>query len=240
MKVAVYTIALNEAAIAERWANSCADADYRVVADTGSTDQTVERLARAGVTVYRISIRPWRFDLARNAAMALIPADVDVCCTMDMDRYLEPGWRPKLEAAWTAETTALFCWTSYRASAGDPTQLRGWPAKNFHHRWGYHFKRPVHEALVFTGEKEVTSSCNDLVMCCFARKCTKMPCQICAALLQVSAAVLYKHLRSKAGLPRGLPVFTTKRIAVLSRKSRTHSSFTLNLDVLNQDTGELG
>lgn len=161
----MYTIALNEAAYAERWANSAIDADYRIVADTGSTDETVERLMRAGVTVHRIAIKPWRFDLARNAAMALIPADVDVCCTMDMDRWLEPGWRAKLEAAWTPDTTALYCWTSYRASVDNPTELRGWSTKNFHHRWGYHFRRPVHEALVFSGEKEVSRSCNELVMC---------------------------------------------------------------------------
>ena len=76
------------------------------------------------MTVHRIAIRPWRFDDARNAAMALIPADVDVCCTMDMDRCLEPGWRPKLEAAWTPETTALYCRTVYRASVDDPTPLQ--------------------------------------------------------------------------------------------------------------------
>ena len=165
LKVAVYTIALNEAAHAERWANSATDADYRIVADTGSTDDTVERLTKAGVIVHRIAIRPWRFDDARNAAMALIPADVDVCCSMDMDRFLEPGWRPKLEAAWTADTTALYCRTVYRARPDDPAVLKGWPAKNFHHRWGYRFKRPVHEALVFTGQKEVTRDCADLVMC---------------------------------------------------------------------------
>src|SRR5690348_5426988 len=85
MKVAVYTIALNEAAHAERWAASAVEADYRIVADTGSTDGTVERLTRAGVTVHSIRVRPWRFDVARNAAMALLPADVDVCLSMDMD-----------------------------------------------------------------------------------------------------------------------------------------------------------
>lgn len=164
MKVAVYTIALNEAANAERWANSAVEADYRIVADTGSTDGTVERLTKAGVTVHSIAVRPWRFDVARNSAMALIPADVDVCCTMDMDRYLESGWRPKLEAAWTAETTALFCRVSYRLSVDDPTESRGWPAKNFHHRWGYRFRRPVHEALFFTGEKEVDTFEHGIVM----------------------------------------------------------------------------
>jgi len=163
VKIAVYTIALNEAAHAERWAESAADADYRIVADTGSTDDTVERLTRAGVTVHSIAVRPWRFDVARNAAMALIPFDVDVCCTMDMDRFLGPGWRPHLETAWTEGTTALFCRVEYRASVDDPTPLRGWPAKNFHHRWGYRFKRPVHEALCYTGE-EVTRDCADIVV----------------------------------------------------------------------------
>jgi len=163
MKVAVYTIALNEAAHAERWANSAADADYRIVADTGSTDGTVERLEALGVVVHRIAIRPWRFDLARNAAMALIPADVDVCCTMDMDRYLEPGWRPALEAAWTADTTAICNRVAYRAAVGDPTILRGWSAKNFHHRSGYRFRRPVHEAL-FSSGPEVVRDCPEIVM----------------------------------------------------------------------------
>ena len=86
--------------------------------------------------------------------MALIPADVDVCCTMDMDLFLEPGWRPKLEAAWTPETTALYCRMVYRSSVDDPTPLKSWPSKNFPRRWGYRFKRPVHEALFFTGRGE--------------------------------------------------------------------------------------
>lgn len=164
MKIAVYTIALNEAAQVDRWASSAIDADYRIVIDTGSTDDTVERLAKAGVTVHRIAIRPWRFDDARNAAMALIPDDVDVCCTMDMDRWLAPGWRPKLEAAWTPGTTSLFCHTIYRAAVHDPTPLRSWPTRNFHARWGYRFRRPVHEALFYTGAAENNVTCLDIEM----------------------------------------------------------------------------
>ena len=114
--------------------------------------------------MHRIAIRPWRFDDARNAAMALIPADVDVCATMEMDRFLEPGWREKLEAAWIRETTALFCRVVYRSSIDNPSPLMWWPAKNFHSRWGYRFRRPVHELLLFSGEKEVTRSCEDIVM----------------------------------------------------------------------------
>jgi glycosyltransferase involved in cell wall biosynthesis len=165
LKVAVYTIALNEAANAVRWARSAADADYRIVADTGSTDGTRELLIKEGVTVHQLAIRPWRFDDARNASMALIPDDVDICCIMDMDRSLEPGWRPKLEAAWKPATTALYCRVVYRSSIDDPRQLMGWPVKNFHHRWGYRHRRPVHEELVFTGQTEVTTTCDDIVMC---------------------------------------------------------------------------
>lgn len=159
----MYTIALNEAAYAERWANSTTDADYRIVADTGSTDDTVERLARAGVIVHGIAVRPWRFDVARNTALALIPADVDVCFSMDMDEFAEAGWRPKLEAAWTDGTTALYCRKQSRSRVSDPP-TNGFPVKNFHHRWGYQFKRPVHEQLSYTGENEVTRYCADIVI----------------------------------------------------------------------------
>ena len=161
--VAVYTIALNEAAHAERWANSAVDADYRIVADTGSTDDTVELLTRAGVTVHRIAVRPWRFDVARNTAMALIPSDAEVCLSMDMDEFLEPGWRPKLEAAWMPDATALHCRLALRSHIDDPA-AKTWPAKKFHARWGYRFKRAVHEALFFTNGEEVARDCADLLV----------------------------------------------------------------------------
>lgn len=160
----MYTIALNEAAHAKRWADSAADADYRVVADTGSTDETVERLTKAGVTVHQIAVRPWRFDIARNTALALIPTDVDVCLSMDMDEFLDAGWRPKLEAAWTTGTTALYCRKRPRSHINDTTPTKGFPVKNFHHRWGYYFKRPVHEQLMYTGVNEVTRDCADIVI----------------------------------------------------------------------------
>jgi hypothetical protein len=164
MKIAVYTIALNEGRHTERWANSVIDADYRIVADTGSTDDTVERLTRVGVTVHRIAIRPWRFDIARNAAMALIPTDVDVCLSMDMDEFLGPDWRPKLEKAWTSDTTALFCRKVPRSSIDDQTPWKAFPVKNFHQRWGYRFRRPIHEELSFVGEKEVTGDCREIII----------------------------------------------------------------------------
>ena len=49
MKVAVYTIALNEEKHVQRWYDSAKDADYLLIADTGSTDKTVELAKSLGM-----------------------------------------------------------------------------------------------------------------------------------------------------------------------------------------------
>ena len=75
LKIAVYAIAKNEEQHVERFMSSARAADVIVVADTGSTDGTVAALQSAGAAVHEIHISPWRFDDARNAALALVPAD---------------------------------------------------------------------------------------------------------------------------------------------------------------------
>lgn len=97
MKIGVYTIAKNEEHFVERWANSAKEADYRFILDTGSTDNTVARATALGVDVAVSSISPWRFDDARNTALALLPADIDICIALDMDEILVEGWREALE-----------------------------------------------------------------------------------------------------------------------------------------------
>ena len=96
MKVAVYTICKNEEKHVERWYDSCKEADYVLLADTGSTDRTVAIARDLGINIYEISVVPFRFDDARNASLALLPADVDYCIALDMDETLTPGWRQAL------------------------------------------------------------------------------------------------------------------------------------------------
>lgn len=43
-KVCVYAICKNEAKFVERWYNSMKEADLIIVGDTGSTDDTIEKL----------------------------------------------------------------------------------------------------------------------------------------------------------------------------------------------------
>jgi glycosyltransferase involved in cell wall biosynthesis len=150
MKICVYTIALNEIHHCDRWAASCVDADYRIVADTGSTDHTVEKLTALGVTVHTIRQDPWRFDHARNKALALCPADADICISLDMDEYLMPGWRQAVESAWQADTTRLAYRYVFDAASGSA----GFWVNKIHARQGYTWRRPVHETVFCTTGSE--------------------------------------------------------------------------------------
>jgi hypothetical protein len=153
LKIAIYTIALNEAHHVDRWRSSAKDADYLVVADTGSTDDTVERLSSAGVQVHRIAIRPWRFDDARNASLALVPADADVCVSLDMDEFMMPDWRTLVESAWTPDATRLsYNFAPNYSGLGTPAHLIR--KSKIHARWGYRWKRVIHEDLQSTDANE--------------------------------------------------------------------------------------
>ena len=63
MKIAVYTIALNEAKHVKRWAASAKDADYRLILDTGSKDNTVVTAEKAGVTVATKKFKQFKFSI---------------------------------------------------------------------------------------------------------------------------------------------------------------------------------
>lgn len=98
MKVAVVSIMKNEEKFVRRWAESCKDADYRILLDTGSSDDSVQVAKDCGVTLHEQIIDPWRFDVARNYLLDLIPEDVDWIINLDVDEMLGRGWRKALEA----------------------------------------------------------------------------------------------------------------------------------------------
>ena len=138
MKIAVYAISKNEEQFVKRFCESAKQADLILIADTGSTDNTVELAKEYGATVYSISVRPWRFDKARDTALNLIPGDFDVCISLDLDEVLEPGWREEIERVWTADTTRL--WYKFDWGCGISFYY-----EKIHRRDGYFWKHPVHE-----------------------------------------------------------------------------------------------
>lgn len=143
MKIAVYTIALNEEQFVERWYETAKDADYLLIADTGSTDATVEKARALGINVFPISIKPWRFEDARNASLALLPADIDLCISLDMDETLSDGWREALEKSTGTQMSYKFVW-SWKDLA-ETIPLFTYIHTKVHARHGYRWRGIVHE-----------------------------------------------------------------------------------------------
>jgi glycosyltransferase involved in cell wall biosynthesis len=146
MKTAIYTIALNERQFVEKWYESAKDADYLLIADTGSTDGTVEAARALGINVVEISINPWRFDDARNAALAALPADIDMCVSLDMDEVITPGWKELLAEAWTRGVNRprykhVWSWNE------DGTPGLEFSYDHIHGRKGFRWRHPVHECI---------------------------------------------------------------------------------------------
>lgn len=138
MRICVYAIAKNESQFVQRFVESAIGADLILICDTGSTDGTALKARLHGATVRSICISPWRFDLARNAALALIPSDIDVCVSLDLDEVLEPGWREEIERVWTEGTTRL----RYMFDWGMGIRFQ---YEKIHARHGYHWHHPCHE-----------------------------------------------------------------------------------------------
>lgn len=155
MKICVYAICKNEEAHVKRWVESMKEADEIHVLDTGSTDNTKELLESLGVKVEREIINPWRFDVARNKSLDLVPLDTDICVCTDLDEIFEPGWRKKIEEQWSKDTTRAKY--NYNWSLDEHNN----PVVNFniekiHTRHNYKWTHPVHEILSYTGKKEKT------------------------------------------------------------------------------------
>lgn len=150
-KICVYAISKNEEKFVDRWMDSVSEADMVVVLDTGSTDNTVEKFRARGALVYEEKIKPWRFDKARNRALAHVPKDVDICVSSDIDEVFESGWRKKLEEAWTKDATlARYLFNS--ALNEDGTPKKQYVMEKIHSRRGYRWVRPVHEVLKYDGK----------------------------------------------------------------------------------------
>jgi tetratricopeptide (TPR) repeat protein len=157
MRIAVYAIAKNEAQFVERWQQSACDADSLHILDTGSDDKTVTAARDLGVDVVVRKFDPWRFDHARNASLALVPNDIDLCIALDMDEILLPGWRDELEKLGTAITRPRYKYTWSWKSPGVPDLQYG--GDKIHSRHGYRWKHPVHEILVSDEMQEIQGWC---------------------------------------------------------------------------------
>lgn len=162
-KVCVYAICKNEEKFVDRWVDSMQEADKIYVLDTGSTDNTVEKLKKRGVEVKIGKIEPWRFDVARNESLKLVPDDYDICVCTDLDEVFISGWREKLERIWQKNTTRV------RYNYNWSFDNQGNPAVNFyiekiHSRKGYQWTHPVHEVLTYLNGEEHAITTDEITL----------------------------------------------------------------------------
>jgi len=157
MITAAYTILKNEKKFIDTWLYYTKDFDYRVLLDTGSTDGSWEMLQEAAKTDSHLIIEqktftPWKFNLARNYNLDMIPSDVDWCLSPDMDEYFSINvlddiammlrHRPDVT---NMSTTRLDIYTK-EVFVGPPHQL---PSNKIHRRNDYHWASPIYEHLIW-------------------------------------------------------------------------------------------
>jgi glycosyltransferase involved in cell wall biosynthesis len=157
MKISIYTICKNESKFVDRFLDfvlpELREGDDITICDTGSTDGTVELFRNRGVNPYVIHVNPWRFDVARNTALSLVPIDVDICLAPDLDEFLQPGWRAALEREWEKSAGKMtrvrydYIW-SWKDDGSPGTRFF---ADKIHHRRNYMWRHPCHETLYWVG-----------------------------------------------------------------------------------------
>lgn len=164
MKICVYAITKNEEKFVDRWYNSMKEADEIFVLDTGSTDRTIKKLKDKGVKVKKEIIKPWRFDVARNKSLELLPDDCDICVCTDLDEVLIPGWRKKLEKIWNKEITRLAYNYNWLLDENNNPKVNFYIEK-IHNRHDYKWTHPVHEVLEYIGSnKEVKEYADEITV----------------------------------------------------------------------------
>jgi len=146
-KICIYAISKNERKFVDRWYESMKEADSIVVLDTGSTDGTAERLKELGVIVDTKIIDPWRFDVARNESLKLVPNDCNILFCTDLDEVLEPGWSKVLKEKWIEGKHERGIYKYTWSHLEDGSDGRVFQYDKIHsRRWLW--TAPVHELLV--------------------------------------------------------------------------------------------
>ncbi|RJQ24616.1 glycosyltransferase [Candidatus Parcubacteria bacterium] len=142
--VCVYAICKNEEQFVDRFMDSVQQADKVFVLDTGSTDNTVQKLRDRGAIVVRKEIKPWRFDKARNLSIELAPhCDIMFCIDLD-ETIAEKDWKKRISDVWKYNNRARYKYVwSHRE---DGTNGVSFTYEKIHTK-DYEWYLPVHEIL---------------------------------------------------------------------------------------------
>lgn len=165
IKVAVYNIMKDEGKFLEGWLENMKEADYIFLMDTGSTNGEYETALHYADThpefkgklfVKQEVIKPWRFDVARNRNMDMIPGDdeVDVIISVDLDERLTEGFFEKLrKTAWENprchDFDYYYAW-SHDENTGRPLRTISYNKCSFWMKGEVYYSFPIHETLTYS------------------------------------------------------------------------------------------
>lgn len=152
MKVTLYAIAKNEEKNLERFLKNAEKFDEVVVVDTGSTDNTVQLLKDAGITVYEHpqSREEFDFALARNTALSYVTTDwaFSLDFNEDVDEFISDGLDP-IESEFTVFKHLRF------DDNGEDEPKQSFEVHNrFHRTANYKWVNAVHEMPEFVSTEE--------------------------------------------------------------------------------------
>ena len=161
-KICVYAICKNEEKFIKKWFRAMKEADDIYVLDTGSTDHSMSILNKLKIHTKQVTIDPWRFDVARNLSLDMVPLDTDICVCTDLDEIFLPGWRNKLERYWEKNTTRAYYTYNWKLDKNNKPVVSFYTDK-IHARKNYKWVNPVHEVLQ-TNEEENTMTIDDIIL----------------------------------------------------------------------------
>lgn len=154
-KIAVYSIAYNEEHLVRQWFENTKEADLHLIADNVSTDNTYKISKELGIKIHVVEVKPFRFDVARNAALSLIPEDFDVCIQLDLHETISPNWRQSVERAWQAGNS----WPLYKKILARDSHgriLKYEHGFSIHPRKDFIWTYPIHEFVMPSSGQQPT------------------------------------------------------------------------------------
>jgi len=147
-KIYICSIMKNEEHNIENFYNSCKDADGIFILDTGSTDGSVEKARNLGINVSTVFYSQFRYDVARNDALKLLPQDDSNTwvISLDLDERLSENWKENFKNIEDSVTQLkyLYIWNWF--SSGKPKSIY-YNSRIFRLN-KYIFKHATHEVLV--------------------------------------------------------------------------------------------
>lgn len=158
MKTAAYTICKNEKQFVEKWLYYTEKFTYRVILDTGSTDGTWELFQEAAKKDSNLIIEqkiftPWKFNVARNYNLTMVPVDIDWCLSPDLDEYFSINVLEQMKKTIVANpaVTNISCDRldvySSNVRVGPPNELG---TNKIHRRHMYQWSQPIYEHLWYS------------------------------------------------------------------------------------------